>query len=79
MNEPRFERHQLGEILQKAAELQEGRADAGAADRLGLRELQQLSEEGVPPSTASGKDETAVRRTWLHRLLARLFPRVTRG
>lgn len=76
MNEPRFERHQLGEILQKAAELQEGRADAGAADRLGLRELQQLSEEREPPSTASGQDETTVRRNWLHRLLARLLPRV---
>lgn len=79
MNEPRFERHQLGEILQKAAELQEGRADAGAVDRLGLRELQQLSEEGVPSSAASGREESAVRRTWLHRLLVRLLPRVTRG
>lgn len=79
MSEPRFERHQLGEVLQKAAELQEGRADAGAADRLGLRELQQLSEESVPPSAASGQDETAVRGTWFHRLMARLLPPVTRG
>jgi hypothetical protein len=55
VSEPRFERHQLSDVLQKAAELQEGRADPGAVDRLGLRGIQQMvseRESAGPPARA---------------------------
>lgn len=77
MSEPRFERHQLGDVLQKAAELQEGRADAGEADRLGLQELQHLTEENIAPSAAR-ESEGIIGKTGFYRLLSRLLPRIPR-
>ena len=48
MSEPRFTRQQLGEALQKAAELQEGRADPAAADLIGLSQFANEAKASEP-------------------------------
>jgi dienelactone hydrolase len=65
VSEPRFERHQLGDALQKAAELQEGRADPGAADRLGLRGIQEMSGVSERASAGSRERETSIFRAFV--------------
>ena len=74
MSEPRFERHQLSDALQKAAELQEGRADPGAVDRLGLQGIQEMSRS--PEQQSAGAPE---REKNPFRALARSLARALRG
>ena len=76
MSEPRFERNQLGEVLRRAAELQEGRAAPDAADRLGLLGLKQMAEEAGPDSS-QGSGSSVKPAGWWKRILTRLKARVS--
>ncbi|MGQ0815709.1 MAG: hypothetical protein ACT4O1_14835 [Gemmatimonadota bacterium] len=55
MNEPRFNRQRLAEVLQKAAELQEGRADPAATDVLALHQIASQARVHTSGESATGR------------------------